>query len=194
MHKGVGSAGSSNIKAVKEVISLTSQPAEGFREEGIWKGKGSSGVSDVVAERFRFCLRGFSPTGGRNPPRGGSHWKRRAREEMVVDGGAANSVLTGKKADPFNAEPEFQLVVNCDRRSNGLGLLWKDTIGVDLLSFSRFHIDVKISSHLNKVWHLTGLYSNLELSQKVHGWTLLYRLSSMSSLPWLCRGNFNEIL
>lgn len=32
------------------------------------------------------------------------------------------------------------------------------------------------------------------IDQKKHTWTFLRRLTSLSSLPWLCFGDFNEVL
>ncbi|KAK2661449.1 hypothetical protein Ddye_000023 [Dipteronia dyeriana] len=39
-----------------------------------------------------------------------------------------------------------------------------------------------------------GFYGNPESSQRVHAWSLIRRLKGMSNLPWLCLGDFNEIL
>ncbi|KAL5819516.1 hypothetical protein ACOSQ4_023358 [Xanthoceras sorbifolium] len=51
-----------------------------------------------------------------------------------------------------------------------------------------------VTYHVNKVWRLTGFYGNPNASQRIHSWTLLRRLRGLSSLPWLCGGDFNEIL
>lgn len=39
-----------------------------------------------------------------------------------------------------------------------------------------------------------GVYGHVETSKKKHMWTLLRRLVGLSSSPWLCFGDFNEIL
>ncbi|KAK3221099.1 hypothetical protein Dsin_015069 [Dipteronia sinensis] len=79
-------------------------------------------------------------------------------------------------------------------RSGGLGMFWSDRVDVELLSYSRFHIDVKVVSHMSKIWRLTGFYGDPDPEQKHHTWTLLHRLQGFSDLPWLCFGDFNEIL
>ncbi|KAL5734017.1 hypothetical protein ACOSP7_031878 [Xanthoceras sorbifolium] len=39
-----------------------------------------------------------------------------------------------------------------------------------------------------------GFYGKLVVERDVHSWTLLKRLHGLSSLPWLCGGDWNEIL
>ncbi|KAK3225097.1 hypothetical protein Dsin_004959 [Dipteronia sinensis] len=67
-------------------------------------------------------------------------------------------------------------------------------VTIDILSFSSSHIDVKVLSHNSRVWRWTGFYGNPVQEQCRHTWTLLRRLCEMSNLPWLCIGDFNEIL
>lgn len=43
-------------------------------------------------------------------------------------------------------------------------------------------------------WRCTGIYGHPEVEQKHNTWTLLHRLAGLSSLPWLCSEDFNEIL
>ncbi|KAL5772715.1 hypothetical protein ACOSP7_012328 [Xanthoceras sorbifolium] len=87
-----------------------------------------------------------------------------------------------------------KLVVERSSRSEGLCLFWKDTVDVSLLSFGKFHIDAQVTSHQNKVWHLTGFYGNLNVAQQGLSWTLLQRLHGLSTMLWLCGEDFNEIL
>lgn len=79
-------------------------------------------------------------------------------------------------------------------RSGGLCLLWSDSIKVQLLSGSKGHIDMLISSHDNSTSHFTGLYRNPDASLRTHFWSLMKRLGDLHSFPWLCGGDFNEIL
>lgn len=43
-------------------------------------------------------------------------------------------------------------------------------------------------------WRLTGFYGHPEASRRGHSWSMLRRLSGMSSFPWICLGDFNEVL
>ncbi|KAL5794703.1 hypothetical protein ACOSP7_003297 [Xanthoceras sorbifolium] len=69
-----------------------------------------------------------------------------------------------------------KLVINRVGRSGGLYLFWSDSVEVDLITFSRHHIDTKIKSHGGFIWRFTGFYGHPEGSQRQHSWTLLHRL------------------
>ena len=76
----------------------------------------------------------------------------------------------------------------------GLCLLWSDKVDIFLLSFSFFHTDVRVFFSGSNDWRFTGFYGNPEVDQRCHAWSLLRRLHGMAQLPWLCIGDFNEIL
>ncbi|KAH9741755.1 putative reverse transcriptase/RNA-dependent DNA polymerase [Citrus sinensis] len=73
-------------------------------------------------------------------------------------------------------------------------MMWKSDINVHILSYSRHYIDAEVQSGSGKKWRCTGVYGHPEAHQKQHTWTLLQRLSGLSSKPWLCFSDFNEIL
>ncbi|KAL5773786.1 hypothetical protein ACOSQ2_013710 [Xanthoceras sorbifolium] len=87
-----------------------------------------------------------------------------------------------------------KLVIDRVGHSGGLCLLWSDSVEVDLITFPCHHIDTKIKSPGGFIWRFTGFYGYLEGSQRQHSWTLLRRLQHQLTLPWLCGGDFNEIL
>ncbi|KAK0572934.1 hypothetical protein LWI29_000634 [Acer saccharum] len=89
---------------------------------------------------------------------------------------------------------EGKLVVNSVGTSGGLCLFWAAGFQVSLLSYTLAHIDVRLLSPCNRWWRLTGFYGNPDSSQRIHSWNLLRRLSGLSSLPWVCLGDFNEVL
>ncbi|XP_075665201.1 uncharacterized protein LOC142634832 [Castanea sativa] len=43
-------------------------------------------------------------------------------------------------------------------------------------------------------WRFTGFYGHPETNKQMESWRLLEELSSRSSLPWVCMGDFNEIM
>ena len=87
-----------------------------------------------------------------------------------------------------------KIVVNSVGSSGGLCLFWSYEVDVSLLSFSQAYIDVCVRIRFKLAWRFTNFYGSPVQSQKVHFWTLLRRLAGLSSLPWVCVGDFNEIV
>ncbi|OMO96399.1 reverse transcriptase [Corchorus capsularis] len=83
-------------------------------------------------------------------------------------------------------------LVKC--RAGGLALLWQDPSLINIVSFSSSHIDANVRSSTNREWRLTGFYGRPETSRRHESWDLLRQLSEQSTLPWMCVGDFNEIL
>ncbi|XP_075654720.1 uncharacterized protein LOC142624873 [Castanea sativa] len=48
--------------------------------------------------------------------------------------------------------------------------------------------------HSEAAWRFTGFYGEPETHRRHESWDLLRRLNQQSSLPWLCAGDFNEIV
>lgn len=84
--------------------------------------------------------------------------------------------------------------VNRNGLGGGLALCWSRDFHVNISSYSTHHIDAVVQYENGKQWRCTGVYGHPEMQQKQHTWTLLRRLAGLSNLPWLCFGNFNEIL
>lgn len=73
-------------------------------------------------------------------------------------------------------------------------MIWSSEVTVEIKSYSLHHIDVVVHSENGSYWRCTGVYGHPESAQKRHTWNLLKRLAELSSLPWLCFRDFNEIL
>ena len=43
-------------------------------------------------------------------------------------------------------------------------------------------------------WRFTGVYGFADSTRKHETWSLLHSLHHRSSLPWMCAGDFNELL
>lgn len=89
---------------------------------------------------------------------------------------------------------DFCFSVGCSGYSGGLALLWNSDINISLLSYTKHHIDVLILHNDNLTWRFTRFYGHPEQAEKQYSWHLLRRLSTLSTAPWLCGGDFNEIL
>ncbi|KAL4596137.1 hypothetical protein ACB092_12G142600 [Castanea dentata] len=87
------------------------------------------------------------------------------------------------------------MIVPSVRWSRGLTLLWKDSLLVEVQTYSLRHIDAIITKDDdNKKWRFTGFYGHPETSKREESWKLLVNLSTRSDLPWVCMGDFNEII
>ncbi|OMO57673.1 reverse transcriptase [Corchorus capsularis] len=84
--------------------------------------------------------------------------------------------------------------VECNGRAGGLALLWIKDLPIYVLSYSQYHIDAQIGVSLNDSWRFTGFYGRPETQLRMESWNLLRRLNTRSQLPWLCSGDFNEII
>jgi exonuclease III len=87
------------------------------------------------------------------------------------------------------------LVKDCVGQSGGLVLFWRNGFNINLLGMpSRYHIDIEIREDDGFKWRFTGLYGEPKQAERDKTWRLLRTLKNHSSLPWLCAGDFNEIL
>ncbi|KAK6128823.1 hypothetical protein DH2020_037459 [Rehmannia glutinosa] len=85
--------------------------------------------------------------------------------------------------------------VNCQGKSGGLCLLWRQPFTVSIKSYTVGHIDCIVVEN-EKVWRFTGFYGNPDTNQRKFSWELLRRLhrnQELNALPWLVGGDFNEI-
>ena len=66
---------------------------------------------------------------------------------------------------------------------------------VDVLMYSPRHINaILIEEQGMKKWHFTGFYGHSKTGKREDSWKLLKCLSHRSNLPWVCMGDFNEIM
>ncbi|KAM1271218.1 hypothetical protein ACFX2J_032061 [Malus domestica] len=80
-------------------------------------------------------------------------------------------------------------------RSWGLCLLWKEEVKVMVRYFSPNHIDRECSIGGSSTWwRFTSFYGFPNTTDRHLSWALLSSLNRQSSLPWLCVGDFNEVL
>jgi endonuclease/exonuclease/phosphatase family metal-dependent hydrolase len=74
-------------------------------------------------------------------------------------------------------------------------LLWNWDVQVTIQNYSLQHINATIQHHSDVFqWKLTCFYGHPEVAKRHEAWALLIFLSRMSPEPWLCVGDFNEIL
>jgi hypothetical protein len=86
------------------------------------------------------------------------------------------------------------VAVDCKGRSGGLALFWRRGVEVSLWWKGRYHIDVDVVEKNGSKWRFNGIYGESKSGEKEKTWKLLRTLEGQSKLPWLCMGDFNEIL
>ncbi|XP_074297688.1 uncharacterized protein LOC141628442 [Silene latifolia] len=83
--------------------------------------------------------------------------------------------------------------VDCVGKSGGLALLWKKSYVCSVISATVHYIDVEVGEG-EEQWRVTGFYGWPAVQDRHLSWQQLRILASTSLLPWMCLGDFNEIL
>jgi hypothetical protein len=107
------------------------------------------------------------------------------------------TLLCNKKAEFFRIKLQFDYMFVVDKvgRSGGLILLWNNHTNVTIHNFSRRHINAIVTIGRNEVpWKFSGFYGHPIISKRFESWGFLRHLSGLSPTPWLCMGDFNEIV
>ncbi|KAE8801535.1 Elongation factor 1-alpha [Hordeum vulgare] len=83
-----------------------------------------------------------------------------------------------------------------DSSGQGVALFSRKELDVSLWSYGWRHVDVDVLNEEGLVWRLTGVYGKSAMERKKETWKLLRILKQQhqSGRPWLCLGDFNEIL
>lgn len=85
-------------------------------------------------------------------------------------------------------------VVDSRGRSGGIGIFWNNEIKVDILGYSDYYLDVSVEEPGVDKWRLTCIYGEAQTHLRHQTWTAMKNISTLSTLPWLCMGDFNEVL
>jgi ribonuclease HI/exonuclease III len=105
--------------------------------------------------------------------------------------------LQAKRIEYIRVRTGFEsaFVVDSIGRSGGLALMWKGDINVEIQNYSRRHINAIVRTFDNgPLWKFTGFYGHPVASKRRESWCLLEFLMSFQPDPWLCMGDFNEII
>ena len=84
--------------------------------------------------------------------------------------------------------------VSSSGRSGGLGIFWNNEIKLEFLPYSQYHIDAIVTEAGCEPWRLTCVYGEAQTNERFKTWDLLKHIKSSNALPWLCIGDFNEVL
>ena len=84
--------------------------------------------------------------------------------------------------------------VSSSGRSGGLCVFWKSDVNLRVTKFSQYHIDTIVSEHGGDPWRLTCWYGDANRSMRYKTWEMMLHVKADSDLPWVCIGDFNEVL
>ena len=79
-------------------------------------------------------------------------------------------------------------------RSGGLAMFWCQGVVVSISSYSHHHIDAFIEPNTINAWRCTSFYGSPTVEGKMAAWDILRVLKNHNPLPWLCTGDFNELV
>ena len=89
----------------------------------------------------------------------------------------------------------YSLVVPKSDKSGGLAMLWKENINLEIMGYASNFIDAIVTeADLGIKWRITGFYGHPEAHKRKESWDQLKALNRKFQLPWICFGDFNEIL
>ncbi|KAL0385614.1 UNVERIFIED_CONTAM: hypothetical protein Sradi_2955700 [Sesamum radiatum] len=136
-----------------------------------------------------------------NPMGIGAPWTVRALKDMVHSLNPdlvflMETKITTQKIDSLKRSLDMhRICVNSVGRSGGLALLWRRSVMVTIQSYSPCHIDATVQDpNQPPLWRFSGIYGESDASKHKITWSLLSKLHSQSRRPWICIGDFNEIL
>jgi len=88
------------------------------------------------------------------------------------------------------------LGVGCYGRGGDPALLWTHEVCVKLQSYDKFHIYVMVVDPTTGAdrWRFTSFYGETRREHRRRSWELMEFVKNQSGAPWLCAGDFNEIL
>ncbi|GMN40449.1 hypothetical protein TIFTF001_009667 [Ficus carica] len=117
------------------------------------------------------------------------HVDKKEAEVLVFSAGVVESVK--RNAGKWKKEARLKGVIGSVSSSSGK--LKNVKRKMDMEFSSRSHIDVDVTSDLGDEWRFT-FYGPTKKKAHRHAWKLLKRLRTNPDVPWICGGDFNEVL
>jgi hypothetical protein len=94
----------------------------------------------------------------------------------------------------FSLGFDSSFAVSSSGRSGGLGLFWNNDVDVSVKKYSNYHIGTIVSEHRKELWRMSFIYGEPDRSLRYRTWDIMKQMRSDMDLPWVCIGDFNEIL
>jgi hypothetical protein len=138
--------------------------------------------------------RAWEPSSNSRPPSDGDGKETQYENNIVF---LMETKMCNKNLDFLRIKMKFDYIFAVDSvgRSGGLILMWRDDMKVVIQNYSRRHINVTVSMGRDgKEWKFSGVYGHPEVAKRKESWALMQQLATFSPKPWLCIGDFNEII
>lgn len=83
---------------------------------------------------------------------------------------------------------------DCRGRSGGIGIFWRNYDLCSLISYSTTFVNLDVHDDDLAVWRITAFYGYSERSRRRASWDMLRSIGQDVNSPWLCIGDFNDLL
>lgn len=105
-------------------------------------------------------------------------------------------MVDANRIDSLRVDIKYDWCFMVDRigRGRGLAVFWKNLELVSLLGYSNNHVDMSVVGVDKFKWRFTCFYGFPERHKRRESWNLLRVLSCRSTLPWVCIGDYNDLL
>ena len=84
--------------------------------------------------------------------------------------------------------------VSSSGRSGGLCIFWNDEIKVQILGYSRYHIDALVDNMVDIQVRISFVYGEAQVPNRQNTWNTLKNIAETQNRPWAVIGDFNEVL
>ena len=84
--------------------------------------------------------------------------------------------------------------VSSSGRSGGLCIFWNDEIKLEVVGYSRYHIDDVIDELVDVRTRVTFIYGDAQVNERYKTWDTLRGIFGENDIPWLVLGDFNEVI
>ena len=84
--------------------------------------------------------------------------------------------------------------VSSSGRSGGLCIFWNDEIKVQVLGYSRYHIDALVDNMIDIQVIICFVYGEAQVPNRQNTWDTLKNISETQNRPWAVIGDFNEVM
>lgn len=91
---------------------------------------------------------------------------------------------------------QFENMFVSPRTNKGvrLVLFWRSSVDISVKGFDKNYIDTIINKNKDNEWRFTRFYGELDTQKRIESWNFLRTLQRKSQSPWLCAGDFNELV